>query len=378
MKSPTVADLRAGKASGGLFLVQSKDVREGRTGRKYMSLTLMDNTGEIDARMWDNVESVSGTFERDNFVRVEGETQEYQGKTQLIVHRLKRAADDEADLKDFLPASRRDSKEMFSELRSIIAGLRNEHLKALLEAIFADQRIAEAFRTAPAAKSVHHAWLGGLIEHVLSLCALARKVSEHYIAIGYPVDADLVISGAILHDLGKIEELHYERSFGYSTNGQLLGHIIIGSQMIEEKLRTLPDFPPKLRALLQHMILSHHGQLDYGSPKVPLFLEALLLAQIDNLDSKMATMYGSVLKERDSSAEWAPYNPALERQVLDKETYLSGRATQEPPPEPSAPRETPPPQQQQPRQGASSRPKPATTALGSALSAALDDPPGVR
>jgi len=369
MKSPTVADLKAGKANGGLFLVQSKDVREGKTGKKYMSLTLMDSTGEIDARMWDNVETASVVFERDDFIRVEGETQEYQGKQQLIVHRIKRALDDEVELKDFLPASKRDPLEMFAELKTIVAGIGNPHLQALLQAIFGDARIAEAFRTAPAAKSIHHAWLGGLLEHVLSMCEIARRVGQHYITAGYPVDLDLLLAGTMLHDIGKIDELNYARSFSYSTPGQLLGHIVMGVQMIEEKLRGLPDFPLKLRMLLEHMILGHHGQIEFGSPKLPVFLEALLLAQIDNLDSKMATMRSSLERDRDPAAEWAGYNPALERQVLDKLTFLS-----EKPAPASGPTAVPPSKTQG---SAQARPRQAT-AIGSALLAALGDEPGAR
>jgi 3'-5' exoribonuclease len=369
MKSPTVADLKAGKANGGLFLVQSKDVREGKTGKKYMSLTLMDSTGEIDARMWDNVETASVVFDRDDFIRVEGETQEYQGKQQLIVHRLKKALDDEVELKDFLPASKRDPVEMFAELQAIVAGLGNPHLKALLSSIFSDERIAEGFRTAPAAKSIHHAWLGGLLEHVLSMCEIARRVGGHYIAAGYPVDLDLLLAGAMLHDIGKIDELNYARSFSYSTPGQLLGHIVIGVQMIEEKLRGLNDFPPKLRMLLEHMVLGHHGQIEFGSPKLPVFLEALLLAQIDNLDSKMATMLSSLERDRDPGAEWAGYNPALERQVLDKTTFLNERPAAAPTPATSTPPKAPSGSQPRPRQA---------TAIGSALLAALSDKPGVQ
>ena len=366
MKSPTVADLKAGKANGGLFLVQSKDVREGKTGKKYMSLTLMDSSGEIDARMWDNVETASVAFDRDDFIRVEGETQEYQGKQQLIVHRLKKASDEEVDLQDFLPASKRDLDEMFAELQAIVAGSGNPHFKALLEAIFADARIAESFRVAPAAKSIHHAWLGGLCEHVLSMCELARRVSQHYIAAGYPVDLDLLLCGVILHDIGKIDELSYGRSFSYSTPGQLLGHIVIGVQMVEEKSRALPDFPPKLRMLVEHMILSHHGQLEFGSPKLPVFIESLLLAQLDNLDSKMAAMLASIDRDRDAEAEWTAYNPALERQILDKTTFLKERpATPPAAPAPATPNGAPPRVRQ-------------STAIGSALLAALSDQPRGR
>jgi 3'-5' exoribonuclease len=367
MKSVTVDDLRSGKANAGLFLVQSKDIREGKTGRKYMSLSLADRTGDIDARVWDNVESYSALFERDDIIRVEGEVQEYQGKTQLIVHRIRKAEEAEIDLQDFLPASRRDRGEMWAELLAIVALIGNPHLKALLEAVLGDERIATAFRTAPAAKTVHHAWLGGLLEHVLSLCGLARRAAEHYAGQGYPIDADLLLTGTILHDLGKTEELYYERSFGYSTAGQLLGHIVIGTRMIEEKLRTLPEFPPKLRMLLEHMILSHHGQLEFGSPKLPQFLEALLLAQIDNLDSKMATMLGSIGREREPGSDWTGYNPAIERQVLDKVSFLADRPAAAQPAAPSA-------------ESNASAAKPAanagrrgSTALGSALAAALVD-----
>ena len=370
MKSPTVADLKAGKVNGGpftgLFLVQSKDVREGKTGRKYMSLTLMDKTGEIDARMWDNVESATLDFQRDDFVRVEGETQEYQGKRQLIIHRLKKASDGDVDPRDYLPASQRNPAEMFAELKAIVAGFRNAHLKALLEALLADDAIAEGYRKAPAAKSIHHAWLGGLLEHLLSLCALARQIGQHYVDRGYPVDVDLLLAGVILHDIGKIEELRYDRSFSYSTPGQLLGHIVLGLQMVAEKLRELPDFPQKLRLLLEHMILSHHGQMEFGSPKVPLFLEALLLNQIDTLDAKMATMLASVGKDREAETEWTGYNAALERQVLDKEFYLQSRPAREADNQPDA--KSP--------QGAAARPKQATSLSAALLAALKDQQPG--
>ena len=371
MKSPTVADLKAGKASGGIFLVQTKDVREGKTGRKYMSLTLMDRTGEIGARMWDNVEAAAITFDRDDFVRADGEMQEYQGKQQLIVHRIRKADNGEADLQDFLPASQRATAEMFAELQTVIAGLRDPHLKALLDALFADDSIRERFCLAPAAKSIHHAWLGGLLEHVLSMCRLARVTGEHYVALGYPVDVDLLLAGAILHDLGKIEELNYERSFGYSAPGQLLGHIFLGVQMIGEKLRTLPDFPPKLRMLLEHMILSHHGQLEFGSPKLPVFLEAMLLHQLDNLDSKMAAIVASTQKDRDAGSDWTAYNPALERQLLDKEAFL-----REKPETPSSSLDSAP--RAISANSAKTGQARKSTAIGSALFAALDSPTGGR
>jgi 3'-5' exoribonuclease len=194
----------------------------------------------------------------------------------------------------------------------------NVHLKALVEAIFADESIALAYRTAPAAKSVHHNWIGGLIEHVLSLCRLAKFAAEHYAAI----DFDLLLAGVILHDLGKIHELSYARSFGYTTEGQLLGHIVIGLRMVDQKIGSIPDFPAPLRDLLLHMILSHHGQLDFGSPKVPVFPEALLLHLLDNMDSKMECMRALIENDQMVEGVWTGYSSALERSALKKRKFL--------------------------------------------------------
>ncbi len=189
----------------------------------------------------------------------------YQNRPQLTIYKVQRLDEAEIDPSDFFPVSERDLEEMFAEVQGIIAGIGNPHLKALLEAVFGDPQVARLYRRAPAAKFVHHAYLGGLIEHVLSLSKLARFTAAHYAGL----DLDLLLAGVLLHDVGKIFELSYDRSFAYTSEGQLLGHITIGIRMIEEKLRTLPDFPPRLRALVEHMVLSHHGQLEFGSPKVP-------------------------------------------------------------------------------------------------------------
>ncbi|MBI5085645.1 MAG: HD domain-containing protein [Acidobacteria bacterium] len=323
MKSPTVSELAPGQMVEGVFLVQSREVRQKRTGDPYLSLVLMDRTGEVDGKMWDNVATVMGTFDRDDFVRVKGETQLHQNRLQITIHSLQYCPETGIDLADFLPASKRDPDEMLAELRGTIASMGNEHLRGLLEALFADEETARRYKTAPAAKGIHHAWLGGLIEHVLSMCAMGRFLARHYTNI----DEDLLLAGVVLHDLGKIHELSYARSFGYSTEGGLLGHIQIALRMIGEKLP--PGFPPKLRQLLEHMILSHHGQLEFGSPKTPVFPEALLLHHLDNLDSKMETMRASIEKDKPLPSEWTGYNAALERSVLDKDKYLAEKAAPE-------------------------------------------------
>lgn len=326
MKPPFVRDLQPNQIVTSVFLVQSKDVRQKKSGEPYLSLMLGDRTGDVEAKMWDNVAEVLQTFEREDFIRIKGLFQIFQNRPQITIHKLIRVDDAEVKFSDFYPASERDPEEMFAELRGIIASMGNAHIRGLLDSIFADERIARAYRTAPAAKQIHHAFLGGLIEHVLSLCALARVTAAHY----KNIDTDLLLAGVILHDLGKIDELTYDRGFGYSTEGQLLGHIVIGYRMIEEKMSGLPEFPPKLRMLLQHMILSHHGELEYGSPKVPLFPEALLLHHLDNLDSKMECMRSIVDRDRLVDGCWTSYNPSIERAVLKKSRFLDEVPEQQP------------------------------------------------
>ena len=318
MKSPYVNGLEANQQVNGVFLVQLKDVRQKKTGEPYLSLVLADKTGDIDAKMWDNVAEVLDTFEKDDFLKVKGLAQIYQNKIQLTIHRLAKADEHEIDFADFFPSSKRNADEMFAEVRAIVDGFTNPNLKALLNAFFDDEEIAKLYKLAPAAKTIHHAWLGGLIEHVLSMCALAKVTATHYTGI----DVDLLLTGVLLHDIGKIHELSYQRSFSYSDEGQLLGHIIIGMRMLDEKIRQMPRFPQKVRTLIEHMIISHHGQLDFGSPKTPQFPEALLLSQLDNMDSKMEAM--RVLIERDKQLEgcWTGWSAALERTALKKEKYL--------------------------------------------------------
>jgi 3'-5' exoribonuclease len=318
MKSPYVNELEANQTITGVFLVSSKEIRQKKTGEPYLSLILTDRTGDLEAKMFDNASEAMDTFERDNFLRVKGMIQVFQNRPQLSVHKLQLVAETEIDIADFLPASKRDRDEMFRELQGLIAEFTNPYLKALLESIFSEETIATRFRTAPAAKTVHHAWVGGLIEHVLSLAQLAKFTGRHYAGI----DMDLLMAGVFLHDIGKITELTYARSLGYSDEGQLLGHIVIGLQMVDEKIRQIPDFPPKLRELLLHMIVSHHGQMDYGSPKVPVFPEAMLLHLIDNMDSKMECMRGLMERDRMVEGNWTSYSGPLERSVLKKAKYL--------------------------------------------------------
>jgi 3'-5' exoribonuclease len=319
VKSTFVSELKPEQTIHAPFLVQFKEVRQKKTGDPYLSLTLADKTGELDAKMWDNAAEVLGTFDRDDFIRVKGLIQVFQNRLQLTIHKLQKLDDAEVAFSDFFPASKRDPAEMEAELRGVVAGIGNPHLKALLEAVFADEKIMAAYRMAPAAKSIHHAYLSGLIEHVLSMVKVARFTASHYAEI----DADLLITGVLLHDIGKIQELVYARTFGYSDDGQLIGHIVLGVKMLDEKARAIPGFPQRLLTLVEHLVLSHHGTLEYGSPKVPLFPEALLLHHIDNLDSKMEAMRQTLERDQRIEGFWTAYNPALERMVLKRLRYLS-------------------------------------------------------
>lgn len=343
MKSPYVNELEPNRVITTSFLVHSKEIRQKKSGEFYLSLLLGDRTGELDAKMWDNVAEVLDDFDRDDFVKVKGMIQVFHNRPQLTLHKVRRMDESEIDFTDYFPSSKRDPEEMWAELRGIAGAIGNPHLRGLLQAMLDDEDVARRFRRAPAAKQIHHAFLGGLIEHVLSVCGLARLTAAHYPNI----DCDLLITGVILHDIGKIYELNYERGFSYSSEGQLIGHISIAMRMVGDKLRTLPDFPPRLRILVEHMILSHHGQLEFGSPKVPQFPEALLLHYLDDLDSKMESMRALIEGDRQVEGCFTTYNSALSRTALKKDRYLSDA----PPAAPAAVPESAPPSVENGRPG---------------------------
>ena len=322
MKSPYVDTLVPNDSVTGHFLVLTKEIRQKKSGEPYLALHLSDRSGEIEAKMWDNVAEVMDTFDRDDFVKVKGLVQVYQNRSQFTVHRLRRLEEHEIDFADFFPCSEFDAEQMFAELQETIAGFSNPHLKALLNTVFSDSDLMTRYKTAPAAKNIHHACRGGLLEHVLSLTKLCKLLAGHYKG----VDLDLLLTGAILHDIGKVEELTYERSFGYSAEGQLLGHIVIGMRIVGEKIAQVPDFPPKLRTLLEHMIISHHGELAFGSPKVPLFAEAMMLHQLDNLDSKMEAIKNAIKRDNQVAGEFTGWVNSLERSLLRKDRYLEETA----------------------------------------------------
>lgn len=318
MKSPFVNELALNQPVTACFLVHSKEVREKKTGEPYLSLMLGDKTGKIDAKMWDNVAEVLEAFDRDSFIKVKGSVQLHMNRPQLTIHKLRLMPDHEVEFADFFPATLRNVDQMWAELRGIVSQVKNADIKALLDGLLDDPEIARRYRQAPAAKTIHHAFLGGLLEHVLSLANLCLATARHYPII----DLDLMIAGAVLHDIGKIHELSYDRGFSYTTQGQLLGHMMIALRMMGDKIARLPDFPEPLRTLLEHMVISHHGHLEFGSPKLPQFPEALLLHHLDDMDSKMECMRQLIEGDRQVDGCFTGYNSTLERVVLKKARYL--------------------------------------------------------
>src|SRR5689334_8286560 len=227
------------------FVVISKQIKPKKTGEPYLALTLGDRSGQLEAKMWDNVEDALDAFEQDDFIKAKGLINKYKNRFQLTIHKLRRLGDSEIDFSDYLPKTTKNVDELWQTLASYVASFQNEHLKALIQAFMADPDIAQAYRNAPAAKTLHHAYIGGLLDHVVSLFHSCDLVCRNY---PY-VNRDLVLAGAFLHDVGKIHELTYNRSFSYTTRGQLLGHMVIELEMLQAKLMFVPDFPPALKTL---------------------------------------------------------------------------------------------------------------------------------
>jgi 3'-5' exoribonuclease len=301
------------------FVVVSKQVKPKKTGDPYLALTLGDRSGHLEAKMWDNVEEVIDAFEQDDFVKIKGLLNKYKNRFQITIHKLRQLGDSEIDFADYLPKTTKDIGELWQTLAGLVATFQNPFLKTLVESFMADAELAEAYRTAPAAKTLHHAFIGGLLDHVVSLSKSCDLVCRNYPQI----NRDLLLTGAFLHDIGKIHELAYNRSFAYTTRGQLLGHMFIELEMLHAKIALVPGFPADLKTLVEHLIISHHGHYEFGSPKLPMFPEALVLHYLDDLDSKMESMRAHFEREAGSETAWTSYNASLGRPLLDAAKLLA-------------------------------------------------------
>jgi 3'-5' exoribonuclease len=299
--------------------VVGKQIKPKKTGEPYLALTLGDRSGQLEAKMWDNVEEVLEAFEQDDFLKIKGLINKYKNRFQLTIHKLRKLGESEIDFADYLPKTTKDIDQLWQSLSGFVASIQNPYLKSLVQAFMADPEIAAAYRNAPAAKTLHHAYIGGLLDHVVSLFRSCDLICKNY----PQVNRDLLFTGAFLHDIGKIHELTYNRSFSYTTKGQLLGHMIIELEMLQAKLALLPGFPDELKTLIEHLIISHHGQYDFGSPKLPMFPEALMLHYLDDLDSKMEAMRAHFEREAGLDSPWTGYNASLGRPLLNTEKFLA-------------------------------------------------------
>jgi 3'-5' exoribonuclease len=321
MKPAYVADLAADQTVTTFFLVTEKEVRSTQNGKLYLRLELGDRTGTVEARMWDHFEDSAAMISRDDFVKIQGRVEIYRGKKQVMLDRLRKADVTEVDQEDFYACTAEDVDQLWARLRELADSVHDPWLHQLLAAILDDADISPRMRRAPAAKSMHHAFLGGLLEHVISLCELCEVVAARY----PETNRDLLLTGGILHDIGKVYELSYDRSLGYTNVGQLLGHIVIAVELIGRKVCEIPGFPEELSVLVKHLILSHHGQYDFGSPKLPMFREAVMLHYLDDLDSKMGAMRALYASDK-GEAEWTERSSALERRLLRVDKYLASEA----------------------------------------------------
>ena len=309
MKKTCVAEIKDRDLVEAVFLVKEKIVAMAKNGKPYLTLKLMDKTGEVDAKVWDNADQVGSLFDRNDFLAVKGKASVYLGKMQLIVSELKRVPEESVELADFLPETDSDIKAMVAELHALIASLKDPDLARLLRSFFEDPELLAQYRTAPAAKGMHHVYLGGLLEHSLAVARLVDAMVPLYQGL----NRDLLVAGALLHDIGKVREMTYLRCFDYSDEGKLIGHITIGVEMLQERIVRLPDFPAELAMLLKHMILSHHGQYEYGSPKRPKTIEATILNYLDDLDSKINGIRTHIRKEPDNPSRWTAYHRLYDR-----------------------------------------------------------------
>lgn len=310
-----VEDIRAGDRIQDLFLVTEKNMAISQKGNPYLNLKLRDKTGQIDGRVWDRATELNEIFNVGDIIAVQSQAVSFRNVVQLSIARITVADDPAITSSDYLPSSASDIPEMFEKLTAIIQTVQNPHLKALLDRIFGDERTADTFRKAPAAKGFHHAYIGGLLEHTLSVTQLLDLVTRHY----RQVNRDLAITGGILHDIGKIHELSFNGTMDYTDEGRLIGHIVLAVEFVDAQIAEIKDFPRQLALELRHILLSHHGTLEFGSPKRPKTVEALIVNMIDDLDAKTQA-FGESISGPGNESKWTPYHRLLDRFIYKGQT----------------------------------------------------------
>jgi 3'-5' exoribonuclease len=320
-KTQFVDQLKEGDRLEDVFLVKTARLAETRAGKPYLILEVVDRSGEIGGPIWDQAEEHQGICQVGSFVHLTGQVQTYQAKLQLKIDSVRAVGRGDVDLADFILVCDQDRERLARDLQALVASVKNPFLKKMLQFFFKKEPMWQRFQDAPAAKGIHHAYVGGLLEHSLSVARIADDLAAHYSG----VDRSLLLAGALLHDIGKVEELAMDVALiNYTAQGRLKGHLVMGSEMVAEAAAHIKDFPAELLTQLQHLILSHHGRQEFGSPTVPMTIEAFVLSFVDDLDAKMNLMEQLRKKMKEPGLQWTDYQRSLERYL-----YLGPMESQE-------------------------------------------------
>ncbi|MEN8257013.1 MAG: HD domain-containing protein [Thermodesulfobacteriota bacterium] len=331
-KKTFISAIKDGQAVNDLFMVQDLSKAETKAGKPYLSLKLMDKSGEIGAKVWDRAEQREPQCPAGAVIAIKARCSSYRNALQLSITDLHRVPDEEVDFSAFVPSSKNDINEMAAEFAGLANSVSDPFIKKLLLAFFADEEFFAIFKKAPAAKMMHHAYLGGLLEHTLGVARLADAVSNLYPSL----DRSLLMAGAMLHDIGKTKEFSFDsHRFDYSNAGRLMGHMVMAVEMVQERLSTIQDFPEELAVRVKHLILSHHGRYDFGSPTLPMLLEGFALNFIDDMDAKINTIEKVSEQAKEEGYQWSDYQRSLERFL-----FVKGRSAQVDEEEPSEPEAT--------------------------------------
>ena len=309
MKKQFISDLKIGEAVNDIFVLMEKSVSQKKDGSNYLHVALGDKTGHVKGVVWDHVDEItSAGVSSGDFVHITGTVNEYRGAPQLVVKKMTTCPVESVEPADFLPTTRHHVDTMFDRLVSQTGLIKNDFIRRLIQSFWDDTEFVRKFKIAPAAKNMHHAYISGLLEHTLSMMLLADKIAGHYSGI----DMDLLFAGILFHDIGKIREFEYQYRIDYTDEGRLLSHIVIGLQMLDDKIKTIEGFPTQTAVLLKHLIVSHHGAREFGSPELPKTIEAVLLNYIDEIDSKVNGIR-SFMSADASSESWTSYHRLLGR-----------------------------------------------------------------
>ncbi len=328
-----ISEMREGEKVAGVYMIRNKHLATTRAGKPFLTLKVGDRSGIMEAKVWESADQVAQEIFNGDFVKISGQVNEYNGTLQLNLQSVHRIDEAGIDPTDFLPSSKRNPEEMMAELTAYIGKVKDPHFRKLLKMIFQNQELKEKLMKAPAAKAMHHAFLGGLLEHILSLSRLCESIAPNFPEI----DLDLLRAGVLLHDIGKVDELAYSRNLDYTDRGRLIGHIVLELEQVSEAIRSIPEFPEEKAILLKHLLASHHGKEEFGSPVKPMTLEALILHMMDDLDAKTEVFRG--LREgtgksgkTDPNERWSAYHSLLGQYVFKgfSETGPAGKEDEAP------------------------------------------------